>query len=604
MGWMQSLKTRARQLVSGGRHAPRPIPVVTDPCYRVPLTTLESRTHFEPRRADFVAWWLHDRGHVTDGQLLTPPRLGYGDLARVHTPEWLEALGRPEVLARVLGVEAWDVDVDVVLPTFRAACGGTLLAARLALASSGPAVNLLGGFHHAYPDKGAGLCPLNDLVVAIAVLRSEGFAGRVAILDLDAHPPDGTAACLAALGETQVQLGSLSGSDWGPLPGVDETVLDGADDARYLDALDALLRRLAPADLTFVIAGGDVLAGDPMGKLRLTLPGVWERDDRVATWVEGRASVWVPAGGYTRDAWQVLAGACFRLITGAPLGAPLAIDPLIAHFRVIQAGIEPLASPDSWSLDAGDLEGALGFRRADPPLLLGHYSREALEAAFTQYGILGTLERLGYRDFALTVDLGTPGDRLRLRGRFGSDPTEHLLVETSVEVRPDPEGPVLFIHWLTLRHPKGAFAQGRPPLPGQDTPGLGLAREAGALFGRLADRLGLVAVALRPMWFHVAYACRDAFQFRDPRRQGRFDALLRDLHAEPALQGPAGFRLPDASMAVADGRVWVERAGEAATTYVWEPDELIAWTTPRPESPERSLEASRVRFGLRRERES
>src|SRR5438874_280819 len=79
---------------------------------------------------------------------------------------------------------------------------GTLEAAREMLSPANRrrvgrrALNLLGGFHHARPDVAAGFCPVNDIAVAVAAAREEGFQGRVLVLDLDAHPPDGTAACL------------------------------------------------------------------------------------------------------------------------------------------------------------------------------------------------------------------------------------------------------------------------------------------------------------------------------------------------------------------------------------------------------------------------
>ena len=59
-----------------------------------------------------------------------------------------------------------------------------------------PSLNLLGGFHHAAPDAAGGFCPVNDVAVAIAAVRAEGFLRRVVVLDLDAHPPDGLALCL------------------------------------------------------------------------------------------------------------------------------------------------------------------------------------------------------------------------------------------------------------------------------------------------------------------------------------------------------------------------------------------------------------------------
>src|SRR5262249_34747745 len=161
------------------------------------------------------------------------------------------------------------------------AVGGTLAAARSARARGGPAFNAMGGFHHAGPALGGGLCALNDVAVAIAALRGDGMQGAIVVLDLDAHPPDGLAACLA--GDPAAHIGSISGSDWGRLPGrVDETFLPGADDAAYLAALASLLARLPRPELCFVLAGGDVLAGDRMGALALTLEGVRARDLAVA----------------------------------------------------------------------------------------------------------------------------------------------------------------------------------------------------------------------------------------------------------------------------------------------------------------------------------
>ncbi len=150
---------------------------------------------------------------------------------------------------------------------------------------------------------------------AIATLRAEGFRGRVAVLDLDAHPPDGLAACLDA--DRDVWIGSLSGSDWGPLPRADETVLPpGTQDPAYLDALGALLSRMPRPRLAFVIAGGDVLAGDRLGTLGLTVAGARERDLLVASELEGVPSVWLPGGGYSDRAWHVLAGTGMAVAAG------------------------------------------------------------------------------------------------------------------------------------------------------------------------------------------------------------------------------------------------------------------------------------------------
>ncbi|MGC3996681.1 MAG: hypothetical protein QM767_03780 [Anaeromyxobacter sp.] len=114
--------------------------------------------------------------------------------------------------------------VDEVMTTARLACGGTLAAAREALRTRGPAINLLGGFHHAGPGTAGGFCPVNDVAVARATRARRGCGGRVAVLDLDAHPPDGIAQ-LPRAGPAPLDWLCSPASDWGALSGVDETVL-------------------------------------------------------------------------------------------------------------------------------------------------------------------------------------------------------------------------------------------------------------------------------------------------------------------------------------------------------------------------------------------
>ena len=89
----------------------------------------------------------------------------------------------------------------------------------------------------------------------------------------------------------------------------------------------------------------------------------------------------------------------------------------------------------------------------------------------------------------------------------------------------------LYLHWLTLRDPRARFGPQRPQRPGQEVPGLGVSAEVVEVIGHIASGLRLPAVVHRPSWFHIAYALRRLFRFADPARQGRLEAMLRDLAA-------------------------------------------------------------------------
>jgi len=546
------------------------------PAYRLPITGI-GRPGIEPRRADYVTWWLLEWRAVHPSDVRTPHPVEWSALARVHTPELLESLARPETLGRIFAADPSDVPVDEILSTVRLACGATLEAARQSLLSREPHLNLLGGFHHAAPASAGGFCPVNDVAVAVASLRADGFEGRVTVLDLDAHPPDGLAACFA--GDPSVWVGSISGSDWGPLPGIDETVLpEGTGDGPYLKALDALLARRPAAELAFVIAGSDVLAGDRFGKLSLTLAGARRRDRRVAAALQGVPSVWLPGGGYTDDAWKALAGTGMVLSRASLTPIPAGYDPMLARFSRIARQISP-AGPAEVEITTADLEEALGLAPArGPQLFLGHYTAQGLEEALHRYGVLAHLARIGFTRPRVVVDRVGLGERAQLLAR--ADGAEHLVVELVLETRQVAGREVLFVHWLSLRNPRAQFSERRPRLPGQEVPGLGMAREFGELLGLVARRLGLAGVAFRPAHFHTAYSARQAMAFVDPARQGRFEALVRDVAHLPLLE---------ATTAVDEGRVRLE-----GVPYAWEADEMAMWLDPPTPVPG-PVEAERER---------
>ncbi len=548
----------------------RPVTLWHDPRYRLPLGGLESTLGIEPRRADFAAWWLTETESISSRGLRAPRRIAVHRLSRVHSPELLESLSRPEGLAAVFGADAEDLRVDELMDTVRLACGGTLGATRETLRTCEPALNLLGGFHHASPSVAGGYCPVNDIAVAITAVRDRGFTGRIVILDLDAHPPDGLAACLAA--DPRCFIGSLSGSDWGPLPGVDETVLPkGCTDEPYLAALRKLLARAPRPDLAYVIAGGDVLAGDKMGQLGLTLDGARRRDLAVARWLDGVPQVWLPGGGYSSRAWRVLAGTGLTVATRSLRPIPEDYEPLTARFSGISEGLSPAELGDSSELSMDDIEESLGLRATRQRLLLGFYTAQGMEVALHRYGVFQHLARLGYRNFRLEFDRKAGGERVRLMGTAEDLAGEHLLIELILEKRRCLGVPVLYVHWFSLRHPRAHFSEKRPRLPGQEVPGLGLALEAGTMMARMAIRLGLGGVVFRPSNYHVAYTSRRGFAFVDPERQARFEALVRDLAAYP---------LAEATQLVASGKVQLD-----GRPYLWEADEMVYWLRESPTEP-------------------
>jgi|SRR5579871_1162634 len=162
--------------------------------------------------------------------------------------------------------------------------GGTLAAAQDAL-DTGFGGNLAGGTHHAFRDAGAGFCVFNDIAVAIVASRRSGRLRRAAVIDLDVHQGDGTAAIFRD--DPSVFTLSIHGCHNFPFrkqqSSIDVDLPDATSDQEYLSELARVLPRIFAfdPDLVFYQAGVDALHGDRLGRLALTLNGLKERDQLV-----------------------------------------------------------------------------------------------------------------------------------------------------------------------------------------------------------------------------------------------------------------------------------------------------------------------------------
>jgi acetoin utilization deacetylase AcuC-like enzyme len=242
-------------------------------------------------------------GTLAAGDILQPEPIDAPTLELVHTPEYLAKLASSGLSAaeqRRLGLP-WS---EALWQRSRLASAGTLLAARAAL-GQGLAGNLAGGTHHAFADHGEGFCVLNDVAIAIRRLQAERSIERAAVVDLDVHQGNGTAAIFEA--EDEVFTFSMHGERNYPLAkmrsNLDVPLKDGVGDAEYLGALQRHLPRVLDtpcADIVFYLAGVDVAAGDRYGKLALTEEGIRRRDQCVIEAVRDRGLplVIVLAGGY------------------------------------------------------------------------------------------------------------------------------------------------------------------------------------------------------------------------------------------------------------------------------------------------------------------
>ena len=163
--------------------------------------------------------------------------------------------------------------------------GGTLEAALFAL-QNGIAMNIAGGTHHAFTDRGEGFCLLNDIAIASNYLLDKGLAKSVLVVDLDVHQGNGTAEIFQ--NEERVFTFSMHGASNYPMhkeiSDLDVALPDKTDDKTYLHLLDNHLKEVFykfEPDFLFFQSGVDVLGTDKLGRLGMSIEGCKRRDEMV-----------------------------------------------------------------------------------------------------------------------------------------------------------------------------------------------------------------------------------------------------------------------------------------------------------------------------------
>lgn len=263
---------------------------------------------------------------VAAGDLRVPNAATDEQLARVHTRDYVRRVSAGELSAaeqRRIGFP-WSPQM---VERSRRSVGGTISALRQATLD-GLSVNLAGGTHHAFADRGEGFCVFNDAAVAARSAQAERLGERVLIVDCDVHHGNGTAHIFRD--DPTVFTFSIHGAgNWPfekPASDLDVPLDDGCDDAAYLsalaDGLAASFARFEP-DLAIYLAGADPFAGDRYGRLALTKDGLAARDRLVlsALRLRGIPVAIAMSGGYARDIDDIVSIHATTIRTAALLAA-------------------------------------------------------------------------------------------------------------------------------------------------------------------------------------------------------------------------------------------------------------------------------------------
>lgn len=236
---------------------------------------------FPMEKYELVPEQLIYEGTLQKDQFFEPTMLAEEHILWTHTEEYWEKLKTLNLSRR----EVRDIGFPVtkaLVDRGRYIAQGTIDCAYFAL-KYGVALNIAGGTHHAYADRGEGFCVYNDFAIASNYLLKQGVVNKILIVDLDVHQGNGNAKIFE--NEERVFTFSMHGERNYPLrkerSDLDIGLPDGTEDDLYLNTLSRVLPELIESqspDLIFYLSGVDVLKEDKLGRLGLSLNGCRQRD--------------------------------------------------------------------------------------------------------------------------------------------------------------------------------------------------------------------------------------------------------------------------------------------------------------------------------------
>ena len=233
---------------------------------------------------DLLPEQLLYEGSITQDNFFNPNQLSDEQILLTHTPEYLHKLNNNILDRKEQRAIGFPIRPELITRGKHIA-NGTLQCAHYAM-EYGVAMNIAGGTHHAYADRGEGFCIFNDFAITANVLLTEKRVKQILIVDLDVHQGNGTAKIFE--NDPRVFTFSMHGAKNYPLrkerSDLDIGVDDGIVDADYLALLKSHLPRLlekVQPDLILYLAGVDILSTDKLGRLGVTREGCKRRDQFV-----------------------------------------------------------------------------------------------------------------------------------------------------------------------------------------------------------------------------------------------------------------------------------------------------------------------------------
>lgn len=272
---------------------------------------LPSGHRFPMEKYELLPQQLIYEGTVDEGNFFKPNPVSEDLILEAHDSDYWNRLNslqltRSEERATGFPLSRALVDREVLI------AGGSVDAAVYAMENK-IAMNIAGGTHHAYSNRGEGFCLLNDQAIAAKYLQRKGLVQKILIIDLDVHQGNGTAEIFE--NDPSVFTFSMHGAKNYPhrkeRSDLDVGLEDGTSDKEYLKtlkiSLNQILKKFEP-DFIMYQSGVDVLGSDKLGRLSLTMEGVRMRDQIILLLAKelGLPMICSMGGGYSEKISHII----------------------------------------------------------------------------------------------------------------------------------------------------------------------------------------------------------------------------------------------------------------------------------------------------------
>jgi len=272
---------------------------------------LPPKHRFPMEKYELLPEQLIYEGTIAEANLFTPSLLSEDQITRTHNSEYWKKLKNLKLSKQEERRTGFPLSSGLVKRE-RIINQGTIDCAKYAL-QYGISMNVAGGTHHAFTDRGEGFCLLNDIAIAAHYLLDNQLVNQVLVVDLDVHQGNGTAEIFE--GDKSVFTFSMHGGHNYPMQkensDLDVPLEDGCDDHTYLKLLQKHLPRLiddVKPDFIFFQSGVDILSTDKLGRLGVSIEACKQRDKFVMEQAKNNniPIVAVMGGGYSEKITHII----------------------------------------------------------------------------------------------------------------------------------------------------------------------------------------------------------------------------------------------------------------------------------------------------------